>query len=699
MSMICQSPTNHPLPPSYFADAAIECAQLRLASAEKWVAASMQLLTNARYQLSSSQHELNDARECLTRLLEDAASMQYLPMEEQQQEEEQRAVMLDKDDIGDIGDIVVTLSKEANANATVNATVEKEEEETLMMMAGDTDNETHSESCNTGNSKNREKMESMTELKPFESNLKPFHDIDNHAIGGIEDDDDDNNNISRQLSDKSNDEMRSPTSNNESPTHFTGRRSNNSNDDSNATKRTRSNSKGSAGSKSTVSGKSRLGSSPESSIRESISAARQAIIQIGKTGSYTNISSVGSRGSTTGSMGSNASSKKVSVTWESTTAIAAAAATTGGEDGTLLASSDTPQITTSPRGTALVKKSKSERDMVREAMQRSFFSKSKSSRSVILRPSRKAATEEAEAVRKADGGGDAQLSTTMTVDARDGDNGREAMETLGEAKQSRATAVGTSDNAKGDGSSTPRESIAQIGERRSFASPESTASPSGQDEVVKEAQSTTTTTTTTEARKETKEAQHHGTSTIASDALRTFRNSILSKMETPRERPSPLPSSPPPPSRTDDSNDDEDVDRRDPGAAIDVVQCGIPEINGRYHRFEIIDGVPSYSKIQSYEGKEAIFTIGRWNSDSNDDDNGNNDNDDDNNNGDDNNNNGNGGTTSSKKWHVTATIPHREKELAFYVAYAPSSARHPPSKNWMVVEGNEDFLEEGRYEG
>mmetsp|Transcript_33047 Transcript_33047/g.69362 ORF Transcript_33047/g.69362 Transcript_33047/m.69362 type:complete len:264 (-) Transcript_33047:74-865(-) len=170
-------------------------------------------------------------------------------------------------------------------------------------------------------------------------------------------------------------------------------------------------------------------------------------------------------------------------------------------------------------------------------------------------------------------------------------------------------------------------------------------------------------------------------------------------METPRERPSPLPSSPPPPSRTDDSNDDEDVDRRDPGAAIDVVQCGIPEINGRYHRFEIIDGVPSYSKIQSYEGKEAIFTIGRWNSDSNDDDNGNNDNDDDNNNGDDNNNNGNGGTTSSKKWHVTATIPHREKELAFYVAYAPSSARHPPSKNWMVVEGNEDFLEEGRYEG
>eukprot|EP00571_Detonula_confervacea_P008126 CAMPEP_0172318372 /NCGR_PEP_ID=MMETSP1058-20130122/34731_1 /TAXON_ID=83371 /ORGANISM="Detonula confervacea, Strain CCMP 353" /LENGTH=314 /DNA_ID=CAMNT_0013033201 /DNA_START=34 /DNA_END=978 /DNA_ORIENTATION=- len=106
-------------------------------------------------------------------------------------------------------------------------------------------------------------------------------------------------------------------------------------------------------------------------------------------------------------------------------------------------------------------------------------------------------------------------------------------------------------------------------------------------------------------------------------------------------------------------------------SAIEVTECGIPEINGKYHRFESSDGVPAYSKIDSYEGKEAIFTIGRWKSD-----------------------------TGSKKWYTTATVPQGKsppKQIAFYVAYATSFVIHPPKKNWMVAEGGEpspDF--EGR---
>eukprot|EP00580_Thalassiosira_gravida_P014977 CAMPEP_0201664852 /NCGR_PEP_ID=MMETSP0494-20130426/6191_1 /ASSEMBLY_ACC=CAM_ASM_000839 /TAXON_ID=420259 /ORGANISM="Thalassiosira gravida, Strain GMp14c1" /LENGTH=277 /DNA_ID=CAMNT_0048143705 /DNA_START=257 /DNA_END=1088 /DNA_ORIENTATION=+ len=262
-------------------------------------------------------------------------------------------------------------------------------------------------------------------------------------------------------------------------------------------------------------------------------------------------------------------------------------------------------------------------------------------------------------------------------DVGDSDDGRRATEPSDRAWRNAAPTVAPSYIAMGDdASSTPRESTARTGKRRSSASSASSpasSSSSGREEVEWESQSTT------EARTETREAVR-GTSTIASDALRAFRNSILSKVDAPMRS---SPSSPPPAGGAD-SNDDEyeydDRDRRDPRAVIDVARCGIPEINGRYHRFEIIDGVPSYSKIESYEGKEAIFTIGRWNSNSNDNSDNNNDNDND----DDNNN--DSGTSSSKKWHVTATIPHREKELAFYVAYAPSFARHPPSKNWMVVE-------------
>jgi len=108
-------------------------------------------------------------------------------------------------------------------------------------------------------------------------------------------------------------------------------------------------------------------------------------------------------------------------------------------------------------------------------------------------------------------------------------------------------------------------------------------------------------------------------------------------------------------------------------SAVEVTECGIPEINGRYHRFESSDGVPAYSKIESYEGKEAIFTIGRWNS-----------------------------NTGVKKWRITAAVPGGmdlcTKQLAFYVAFAPSFVLHPPKKNWMIEEGGDLFLPP-EYEG
>jgi len=92
---------------------------------------------------------------------------------------------------------------------------------------------------------------------------------------------------------------------------------------------------------------------------------------------------------------------------------------------------------------------------------------------------------------------------------------------------------------------------------------------------------------------------------------------------------------------------------------VEVSESGIPQINGRYHRFEISDGVPSFSKIDTYEGREAIFTISRWDQ----------------------------SDTGSKKWCITGTVPPN-KQLGFYVAYAPSFVRHPPLKNWMSITEN-----------
>mmetsp|Transcript_7665 Transcript_7665/g.16685 ORF Transcript_7665/g.16685 Transcript_7665/m.16685 type:complete len:409 (+) Transcript_7665:59-1285(+) len=106
--------------------------------------------------------------------------------------------------------------------------------------------------------------------------------------------------------------------------------------------------------------------------------------------------------------------------------------------------------------------------------------------------------------------------------------------------------------------------------------------------------------------------------------------------------------------------------------AITVTDCGIPEVNGKYVSFDSSDGVPAYSKIDSYNGKEVIFTIGRWKSDA-----------------------------GPKKWYITATAPGGRRKgssssssepnkFVFYVAYATSFAVHPPKKNWMVVEGRND---------
>lgn len=99
-------------------------------------------------------------------------------------------------------------------------------------------------------------------------------------------------------------------------------------------------------------------------------------------------------------------------------------------------------------------------------------------------------------------------------------------------------------------------------------------------------------------------------------------------------------------------------------SAIKIIDCGITEINGKYHRFDTSDGLPAYSKIDHYEGREAIFTIGRWKLESG---------------------------SKARKWYITATIPQGgkspPKHIAFYVAYAPSFVMHPPKKNWMVVEG------------
>ncbi|KAL3801083.1 hypothetical protein HJC23_002376 [Cyclotella cryptica] len=95
---------------------------------------------------------------------------------------------------------------------------------------------------------------------------------------------------------------------------------------------------------------------------------------------------------------------------------------------------------------------------------------------------------------------------------------------------------------------------------------------------------------------------------------------------------------------------------------------------GVYHKFGMKDGVPSYSKIALYEGRETMFHIARWRV-----------------------NNG------LKKWYITgireepsndASCKHKGKKLkklAFYYAYSNDDL--PPADGWMeCTEGKETFL-------
>mmetsp|Transcript_33823 Transcript_33823/g.57443 ORF Transcript_33823/g.57443 Transcript_33823/m.57443 type:complete len:546 (+) Transcript_33823:342-1979(+) len=115
------------------------------------------------------------------------------------------------------------------------------------------------------------------------------------------------------------------------------------------------------------------------------------------------------------------------------------------------------------------------------------------------------------------------------------------------------------------------------------------------------------------------------------------------------------------------SSPDKRIGSYNENGTVEVTNCGIPAINGRYRRFGEQDGVPSYSKVANYEGREVMFTLGRWET-----------------------NNG------SRKWYITGTVPNddRPRQLAFYVAYArPRFQRLPPENGWMaVVRGSEMFL-------
>ncbi|KAL7518992.1 hypothetical protein ACHAWX_003792 [Stephanocyclus meneghinianus] len=95
---------------------------------------------------------------------------------------------------------------------------------------------------------------------------------------------------------------------------------------------------------------------------------------------------------------------------------------------------------------------------------------------------------------------------------------------------------------------------------------------------------------------------------------------------------------------------------------------------GLYHKFGLKDGVPSYSKIALYEGRETMFNIGRWRV-----------------------NNG------LKKWYITGIRQETRtdsssnlkrtklKKLAFYYAYSNDDL--PPADGWMeCTEGKETFL-------
>ena len=110
---------------------------------------------------------------------------------------------------------------------------------------------------------------------------------------------------------------------------------------------------------------------------------------------------------------------------------------------------------------------------------------------------------------------------------------------------------------------------------------------------------------------------------------------------------------------------------RDVGSCtwVQVTGCGIPEINGKYHKFEYSDRVPSFSKIDKYDGKESFFTIARYPV-----------------------------TRGNTKWCITCTIPPN-RQLVFYVAYTTSFAKLPPQKSWLVVVKGSSNDELDGYEG
>jgi len=109
---------------------------------------------------------------------------------------------------------------------------------------------------------------------------------------------------------------------------------------------------------------------------------------------------------------------------------------------------------------------------------------------------------------------------------------------------------------------------------------------------------------------------------------------------------------------------EEPADPEDGVAVIQVSECGIQQVNGTYLNFDARDGVPTYSKIEKFEGYETMFTIGRW-----------------------------AAANGNRKWYITAIVPGRSPAMksVFYVAYSASNV--PPKEGWMVVdEGFDLFL-------
>ena len=108
---------------------------------------------------------------------------------------------------------------------------------------------------------------------------------------------------------------------------------------------------------------------------------------------------------------------------------------------------------------------------------------------------------------------------------------------------------------------------------------------------------------------------------------------------------------------------EEPVDPEDGVASVEVVGCGISQVNGSYLKFDARDGVPTYSKIEIFEGYETMFTIGRW-----------------------------AATNGTRKWYITAIVPGQSRSKSvFYVSYSMSNV--PPKEGWMVVdEGFDLFL-------